>query len=124
MTSVSKLAATAVVVTMLAFGFAAVPSAAHADGRVYSLSELDVVRQVAPEYPRQAARAGFDGWVDLEFTVSPNGSVQEAHVVDSSSKIFHREALVALQGWQFKPVMLGGHPTPVQAQLRFTFQGK
>ncbi len=122
MMSVSKLAATAMFATSVAL--AAVSAPVHAEDKVYSLSELDVVRQVAPDYPRQAARAGFDGWVDLEFTVSPRGEVQEAHVVDSSSKIFHREALVALQGWEFKPVMLGGSPAPVRAQLRFTFQGQ
>lgn len=121
MMSVSKIAVTAMIGTTMAL--AAVSTPVHAEDRVYSLSELDVVRQVAPDYPRQAARAGFDGWVDLQFTVSPNGDVQEAKVVDSSSKIFHREALVALQNWEFKPVMLGGSPAPVRAQLRFTFQG-
>lgn len=122
MRSVSKLAATAVVLSMFALG--GVAPSASAEDKLYSLSELDVVRQVAPDYPRQAARAGFDGWVDLQFTVSPNGDVMEAEVIDSSSKIFHREALVALQGWHFKPVMLGGSPSPVRAQLRFTFQGQ
>jgi protein TonB len=96
---------------------------ASAEDKIYTLSELDVVHQVVPEYPSRAARAGFDGWVELEFTVSPTGVVEEAHVVDSSSKIFHREALVALQGWQFKPVAIAGQPSPVRAQLRFTFQG-
>lgn len=118
---VSSLAATAVV---LSLGFAGVPSLASAQDKVYSLSDLDVLHQVVPEYPRRAARAGFDGWVELQFTVSPDGAVEEAKVVDSSSKIFHREALVALQGWQFKPVQHGGQATPVRAQLRFTFQGQ
>lgn len=119
MPSISSIPATILMLCALMLA----PSSGHADARVYSLSELDVVRQVVPDYPRQAARAGFDGWVQLEFTVSPQGTVEEARVVDSSSKIFHREALVALHGWQFKPVAVAGHPAPVRAQLRFTFQG-
>jgi len=122
MRSFPKLAATALVTSMLTFAVA--PSKAAAEDKVYTLSELDVVNQVVPDYPRQAARAGFDGWVELEFTVSPSGAVEEAQVVDSSSRIFHREALVALQGWKFEPVQLGGQPAPVRAQLRFTFQGQ
>ncbi len=121
MRSFPKLATTAVVTTMLTFAMA--PSKAAAEDKVYTLSELDVVSQVVPDYPRQAARAGFAGWVELQFTVSPNGKVEEAEVIDSSSKIFHREALVALQGWEFKPVEVGGQAAPVRAQLRFTFQG-
>lgn len=108
----------------LSISLATVSFEASANDKVYGLSDLDVVHQVVPEYPRRAARAGFDGWVELQFTVSPDGAVEEAQVIDSSSKIFHREALVALRGWQFKPVQLGGQATPVRAQLRFTFQGQ
>lgn len=106
------------------YALLALPVAATAAEKVYSLSELDVVTRVVPEYPRRAARAGFDGWVEVEFTVNPDGAVEEPKVVDSSSKIFHREALVALQGWEFRPVAVGGRPAPVRAHLRFTFQGR
>lgn len=114
----------AALLLVLSLSLATVSLEASANDKVYGLSELDVVHQVVPEYPRRAARAGFDGWVELQFTVSPDGAVEEAQVIDSSSKIFHREALVALQAWQFKPVQLGGQATPVRAQLRFTFQGQ
>lgn len=117
---ISSLAGTALVTTALALGGV---SEAQAEGKVYTLSELDVVEQVVPDYPRRAAQGGFDGWVELEFTVTPDGEVSEAEVVNSSSRIFHRDALVALQGWRFKPVAVNGQPAPVRAQLRFTFQG-
>ncbi|MFW6093659.1 MAG: energy transducer TonB [Pseudomonadota bacterium] len=92
--------------------------AAQAGDKVYTLSELDVVRKVVPDYPRRARAGGFDGWVEVQFTVTPDGGVSEAEVVDSSSRIFHRDALVALQGWRFEPV----EQAPVRAQLRFTFR--
>jgi outer membrane biosynthesis protein TonB len=71
MRPVSKLTAVALVSSMLTF---AAPLAS-AEDKIYTLSELDVVHQVVPEYPSRAARAGFDGWVELEFTVSPTGVV-------------------------------------------------
>lgn len=117
----SSLTGAAVLTSTLALG---VVLDAHAADKVYSLSDLEVVKQIVPEYPRRAASGGFDGWVELQFTVTPAGEVSEAEVVDSSSRIFHRDALVALQGWRFEPVAVGGQPSPVRAQLRFTFQGR
>ncbi len=96
---------------------------AEASDRVYSVSELQVVNQVAPRYPRAAAQSGMEGWVELEFTIATDGSVSDAEVVDSSSRIFHRDALIAVGNWQFEPVNNGSGPEPVRAALRFTFQG-
>lgn len=118
MQNVAKLVTAGLFSAALALSFAP----ADASTKVYSISELDVVRQAAPEYPRAAARSGFDGWVDLQFTVTPTGGVSDIEVLDSSSRVFHREALVAMQNWQFKPVMENGSPAPVRAQVRFTFQ--
>ncbi len=115
----TKLVSLALFSAVMVLGWA---ENAYATTKVYTISELEVVRQAAPEYPRAAARSGFDGWVDLEFTVTPTGDVSDVEVLDSSSRVFHREALVAMQNWQFKPVMNGGAPAPVRAQLRFTFQ--
>lgn len=113
----------AVLVTAMFIAALGSPHEAQAEDKLYTLSELDVVEKVVPDYPRRARQGGFDGWVKLEFTVTPEGRVSEAQVVDSSSRIFHRDALVALQRWRFAPVAVGGHPAPVRAQLRFNFQG-
>ncbi len=115
--------ATTLFAGVLLLSQAVVAPNAYAEDKIYTLSELDVVRKVIPSYPHRARAGGFDGWVELQFTVTPTGEVSEAEVVDSSSKIFHRDALVALQSWRFKPVELGGQPAPVRAQLRFTFEG-
>jgi periplasmic protein TonB len=96
---------------------------AYASDRVYAVSDLQVVNQAAPRYPRAAAQSGMEGWVDLEFTVTVDGTVSDAEVVDSSSRIFHRDALIAIGNWEFEPVNNGNGPEPVRAALRFTFQG-
>lgn len=122
MHNATKLVSLTLFSAVLVLGWAANAPKALGSTKIYTIGELEVVRQAAPEYPRAAARNGFDGWVDLEFTVTPTGDVSDIEVLGSSSRVFHREALVAMQNWQFKPVMNGGSPAPVRAQLRFTFQ--
>ncbi len=90
--------------------------------RVYTMSELEVLRQVAPEYPRLAAQRRMEGWVDVEFTVTETGEVRDPQVQDSSSSIFDRAAVAALDRWLFMPVEEDGRVVPVRAQLRFSFR--
>jgi TonB family protein len=98
--------------------------AASGAGKVYTLSELVVVKQVPPRFPDAAVRGGFEGWVDVEFTVAPDGRVQDVAVTASSSRIFHREALAAILSWHFEPVRQEGRPIAVRVAMRFTFRGE
>ena len=101
----------------------AVPGSAMAD-RIYSMSDLDIINQSAPEFPSAALRSGIDGWVVLEFTVDTNGRVEDVDVADSSSRVFHRNAIRALEQWRFSPVQENGQAVPVRAMVRFTFAGQ
>lgn len=65
--------------------------------------------KLPPEYPRKAAQAGQEGWVKLEFTITPSGTVKDPKVVASSPRrVFDRSALKAIRKWRFKPKMLNG----------------
>jgi TonB family protein len=90
--------------------------------RVYTMAELEVLRQVPPEYPRLAAQRRMEGWVEVEFTVTETGEVRDPQVQDSSSSIFDRAAVAALDRWLFMPVEEDGRAVPVRAQLRFSFR--
>lgn len=90
--------------------------------RVYSIKDLKVLRQVAPNYPPIAAKRGSEGWVDVEFTVTETGEVRDPQVIGSSSTVFDRAAIMALNRWLFEPVNEGGEPVPVRARLRFSFR--
>jgi periplasmic protein TonB len=112
-------------ICLLLAGFLCVADvAASGASKVYTLSELVVVKQVSPRFPDAAVRGGFEGWVDIEFTVALDGTVQDVSVKDSSSRIFHREALAAILSWRFEPVRQEGRPVPVRAMMRFTFRGE
>jgi len=92
--------------------------------RVYTVSELNVTRQVAPAYPRSARSKGTQGWVEVEFTVTEQGDVRDAKARNSSASIFEGAAISAINRWRFDPVVDDGRPVPVRAVVRFSFVGE
>jgi len=89
---------------------------------VLAMSQLNPIKKSAPEYPKRASSQSLDGWVMLEFTVSPAGDVVEASVLSSSNEVFNRAALNAINGWRFEPHMLDGRAVPVRSGVKFSFQ--
>lgn len=83
--------------------------------------------RVPPQYPaRCERRAQAMEYVILEFDVTPDGSVVNAQVVDSSNECFHRAALQAVAQWRYEPRIVGGEAQPrrgVQTQLTFELGG-
>ena len=96
----------------------------QAQQAVQSLNrEAQIVRQVPPQYPLNAARDGEQGWVDVEFTVNADGSVANAHVTDAQPRrVFDRAALEAVDRWRFKPALINGRPTAVVLKRRVEFK--
>lgn len=75
------------------------------------LFEGDIIplQRIAPQYPRQAARDGITGYVKIEFTVNPDGSVKDARVIESKPRgVFDSAAITAALRWKFKPKVLDG----------------
>jgi protein TonB len=80
-------------------------------GDMSGYSELIPLVRIAPQYPRQAARDGITGSVKLEITVNPDGSVREAHVIESKPRgVFDSAAVTAVLRWRFKPKVVDGQP--------------
>lgn len=82
---------------------------------------LPIVR-VPPQYPQRAAQRGLEGYVDVMFTVSEAGTVVDAVVTYSTSRLFERAALKSLERWKYKAKVVNGQPvaTPgVEARVRF-----
>jgi len=99
----------------------AVAAAANAE-RIFSVSDLGVERSVAPTFPRRAAAASEDGWVELNFRIDTNGEVFDAEVVRSSAEIFEAPALTAIRKWRFTPHVENGVALPVRSGVRFSFE--
>jgi protein TonB len=67
--------------------------------------------RVNPEYPVRAAQRGIEGWVEVEFTISPNGTVKNARVVGyEPSSVFNKAALRAIRKWKYNPKIEDGKP--------------
>ena len=76
-------------------------------GKVSS-NVIPLVR-IPPRYPMRAARRKIEGWVKVEFTITENGTVKDAVVVDAQPpEIFNREALQAITRWKFKAKIIDG----------------
>jgi protein TonB len=83
--------------------------------------------RVDPEYPPRARQQGLEGYVDVEFTISPAGTVQDPRVLAAQPAfVFDRAALAAIRRWRYNPKVENGVPVPrqgVQVRLRFELKG-
>lgn len=85
--------------------------------------EVVPLLKLAPKYPRKAARAGKEGWVKIAFTITRNGKVTDAAVVDARPhRLFDRAALQAIRKWQFKPKVSDGRAVPRRATQVIEFK--
>ncbi len=80
------------------------------------------LQRIPPAYPRDAARAGITGWVQVEVLVNADGSVRSAKVVDAKPKgMFEAAAMTAVLRWKFKPKVLDGKPVDQRGQCKIEF---
>jgi protein TonB len=85
--------------------------------------DLPRAREVAPDYPTQAFINGIEGWVDVDFTITPEGVPDNLRVRDSSPRrTFDRAALDSVRQWRFVPILDNGAPVARRATLRVRFQ--
>ena len=67
-------------------------------------------KQVPPDYPDRALDRHLTGYVLFEFSVSENGNVENARVMQSSDEIFEQPGLGSLKQWRFAPRLEDGLP--------------
>lgn len=87
-------------------------------------AEGDVVPlvRIQPQYPRDAALNGLEGYVTIEFTITETGSVRDPRVIDSKPpRVFDREAIRAILRWKFKPRVIDGVAVARQATQTIDF---
>lgn len=82
-----------------------------------------LVRNVSPRYPATAMRSNQEGWVELSFTVRPDGSVDDVKVVDAEPRhVFDRAAVEAVSRWKYEPATQNGAPIASQDKRRIVFK--
>ncbi len=87
------------------------------------VKEARLVRQIDPEYPRDARRDGIEGSIDLRFTVKADGKVADIEVVEASpAATFDREAVAAVRRWRYEPRREDGVPVDSRTRVRLEFR--
>jgi TonB family protein len=85
-------------------------------------SALKISTYVAPEFPQRASERNIQGWVDVEFTVGTDGKTRNISVTDASHEtMFRREAMAAVEKWQFEPRVFMGRPIEQTSYTRIRF---
>jgi len=93
--------------------------------QIVQAKTLKRVREVPPVYPRDAERQNISGWVDVEFTVAPDGATQDLVVRGAEPlRMFDQAAIDAVKRWRFEPVMRDGVAVAQRAAVRIRFEVK
>ena len=83
--------------------------------------------RVDPDYPPRARQRGIEGYVDLEFTIGPVGTVENVRVIAANPPaVFDRAALRAVRRWRYNPQVVEGVAVAregVRVRLRFKLGG-
>src|ERR1041385_2958183 len=80
------------------------------------------VKQVNPEYPEIARRAGVEGTVWVKILVDKEGKAKKALVMKTDAEIFNEPAIKAALQWVFTPAMMNNGPVAVWAAVPFRFK--
>ena len=89
---------------------------------VISANQLTLVKSVQPQYPPKAEKSGVGGWVELDFTVSDTGTVQDVAVnAAHPAGVFAAAATAALLQWRYQPLERDAMPVATRARIRIRF---
>jgi TonB family protein len=83
---------------------------------------LEPLSTVEPVYPADAFRNRIEGWVEVEFTVSEQGTVRDVYVVEANPRgIFEPAASQAVSAWRYRPRVVNGQPVPQRTSVTLRF---
>ena len=80
------------------------------------------IKDVRPLYPPSMQRAGIQGAVIVEATISKTGCVTGGEVLRSVELPLDLAAMKAISGWRFEPTLLNGTPVPVVMTVTVNFR--
>ena len=80
---------------------------------------------VSPVYPPRALEQGVAGWVDIEFTVTRDGSTRDATIRAAEPMgVFDRAALDSVARWRYEPRVVNGIVVDQRVAARVRFELK
>jgi periplasmic protein TonB len=86
------------------------------------VQEAKLVRRVNPDYPSAAKKEGISGFVDLEITISSQGVVEDATVLQSTPPgMFDKSAVAAVRKWKYDPRFVDGIASNAHVKVHLEF---
>ncbi len=90
---------------------------------ILQAADLPRTKQVMPTYPRDAARDGTEGYVDLDFVIATDGVPRDIKVRSATPRrVFESAAMNCVRQWRFQPIVENGAPVARSATLRVRFE--
>lgn len=81
------------------------------------------LERIPPKYPARAVNRHIEGWVKIEFTITADGSVEDAVVKEAQPpEIFDEAALKAINQWTFKEKIVDGKAVEQRAVQTLQFK--
>lgn len=72
-----------------------------------------LLKRVPPRYPAKAVERGDEGWVQVRFAITPEGTTSDVHVISSFPRgLFDKSAQNAVAKWVYTPRMENDAPVP------------
>jgi TonB family protein len=100
-------------------------AAAAADAATPNLPEQSLTRlnRLDVVYPQRALERGVEGWVEIAFTINPDGTVGNVQAMKASPvNVFEQDGIKAVSKLRYQPIMQGGKAVAVNSQLRVVFR--
>lgn len=73
-------------------------------GKGFKGRELVPLSTARPQMPQWACEKGIRGWVEVVFTVMPNGRVQNVRIVDAQPRgVYEAAAIESISNWIYEP---------------------
>ncbi|MEP6783890.1 MAG: energy transducer TonB, partial [Acidobacteriota bacterium] len=118
---VALLGATAAAIDRVPMSAASQAVTVYEAGNGVSLPIL--VREVKPEYTREAMQEKIQGTVWMKVVIGATGDVTDAQIVRSLDSKFglDQKALEAVAQWKFKPGAKDGNPVAVRVTIEMTY---
>jgi TonB family protein len=97
----------------------------RAGGDVLQMPEQSLTRlnKLDVQYPTRALQSNIEGWVELAYTVGPDGNVSSVKVLNATPpRTFESSASKAVSRLRYQPVIQGGKAISVGTQVRIVYR--
>lgn len=81
-----------------------------------------LIKQIDPEYPKEAQEKGIQGRVIFEAEIDAEGRIKEVIILKSIHPLFISPSLKAIRQWIYHPMLLDGRPCECTATITCNFK--